>query len=75
MYEHLLSLCPEAPLVPQSMSAPLDDAAVLERFLAVSSQLFQASSALTETGQPATNLFGFINTFLAQKTGRPLLAP
>lgn len=74
MRQHLLTLRPEAPLGPPPVSAPRDDATLLERFLAVSDQLFQAATALTAE-PPTTTLFGFINTFLAQKTGRALLAP
>jgi len=74
--KELLRLVPEHPLKDRQLEPTPSTPIVLNRFLALSRRLFKAAVRLAEPKKlPNKDLFCFLNFFLAQQTGKPLLAP
>jgi hypothetical protein len=72
--KELLTLIPDHPLK-QCQPEPVPSTQILlKRFLLLSRQLFKAAVRLAEPKDPLKeDLFCFLNLFLTQKTGKPLL--
>jgi hypothetical protein len=73
--KELLRLVPEHPLKDYPLEPAPSTGGVLKRFLVLSRRLFKAAVRLAEPTEPVNeDLFCFLNVFLAQQTGKPLLA-
>jgi transposase-like protein len=72
----LLELVPDTRLIQPQSLAVMSTPAIVTRFISLSQRLFQASVRLVDIKQPlVSDLFCFINHFLATATGKALLQP
>ena len=71
----LLHLAPETAGFDVKTKAQLSDPVLLKRFLDIGEQLYEAAVCLADTQTNSnTDIFNFLNFFLANHTGHPLLA-
>jgi len=74
--EKILTLKPNTVVISESTVLPMTEISELESFVRYAQQLQQLAISLSENDLPsATNLFCFLNVFVYQQTGKPLLRP
>lgn len=72
--EKILHLAPNSEIISKPTVGPLSEYSLFENFLLYGRQLQQLALSLSESELPSsTNLFCFLNVFLYQQTGKPLL--